>query len=835
LNNLFSILLFSIILLNGKYAAEASAPSLTPEQQADIFIEGFKMAESHLSELDSVFPTHNHTHDCNVYTYIGELKKKFLSSETIVEKNKISDSIAILVFAHLLTPETILNKKAKIDLFEKLGIGRSDTGDYFIKCLNFNSASNLFRLSQFPAKVGSQLLTYQQLSLQMRQGLIPCSLQEMQEITEIGNTLTEIETLLEKHTWEYDDFFTNFETIVQTYEKLIPDFSKMQNQLVLFNEKAQVKSITSTPKIIEDRSVILKHLKDFAAEFRNPTPETIELDTHVHIQNLIQNRLEKYIRTCEFLESRIYTDTEKLLLLPEISGNPNSNLLDLTRSARKQVEVYQLAKEQLDKKHYLEYKIKIEKEKLSPKEWVKYKIQSKKNIDNTIDNLYVLLTTHSKSLMLEGPAEIGYIKLIIDFVSDSISQKAKDFSGCMHVRYYEDCLKSNIKVAQTNLSNKDILYFFKHDSSNIEPTRSYVNLLDTIQGLSLKETAKINDIKTHVLTILTEPFEIRIANQMRAVDRRFNTQQHISMFRQIYFSLLGSFTEVSPILIEYQERISEQMNTLNELLKNEPAYVAMQKKRIEDQITRTIKELEKDVAVVRSSTKKSKKKKTIDNSSDQKTSNQATNTKNDNLGEEKIVDVIAAPSSLTLTDTVISAPQQTLTAEQIKNMRKKENRLKRAELAKKAEFAKLDEPAKHKDATTSTAERKPFVFSPNANVFEPKTPIANANVSILPVIQEQQTSDDEKQYTTAYEGHYGQFPATYTGFNPPMYPAYYQNGQVYDPNYMAQQYWLAQQHFQMPYGPAMPYGYVTQPQYLLGGQEQQSHFSSSYQQVTLES
>ncbi|MES2253026.1 MAG: hypothetical protein V4482_05030 [Pseudomonadota bacterium] len=461
----------------------------------------------------------------------------------------------------------------------------------------------------------------------MQHGEIAYSSDDMLEITKIGELSIEIESALETDSWDRIPFFENFEAPCQILDKLMPKLTEIQNRLMCFNEKIAGKkqeaeqrkqltriesidlscsamgSLTSatddsrigrTKEKAQDRSAMIRAFEDFALELHNPDPNTIEIRAHVHVKNLIQKRLALHQRTLELLESRIYTDDEKLILRPRLSNNATASILDLTRFLEKQIEVYQLAKEQLELLNLQ-----------------KFQIQKRKHIDN----LYVLLSTHIKSLLLENTHEIIYLNLIAEFYSNQISQEAKDFSDCMHIHHYEDYVRANPCLGFAKYDDKDIIYFFKHDTAEIEPTKSYKNLLDTIgllkeQG-SLKQESEITTIITNALTCLTLPFETKISMRMQVIDELVNKKKEFSMFRRIYLSLLHSFTDVSPILTEYQALVSEQKSMLERLLKKEPTYLAMQKKEAEAMLAKIMhkdEEAEKSVANV-TKKKHNKKKK----------------------------------------------------------------------------------------------------------------------------------------------------------------------------------------------------------------------------------
>lgn len=135
LKNIFSILLFSVILLNGKCAIGAT-PSEILEQQSKLFEEGFDAARDCLRKLNaaqtllqSPTDTTNGTEqissetlnrDLNVYTTIGELGREFILEETSTQrKGKILNHLTILAYSHFLIPGTIIDKETKTNIFTK--------------------------------------------------------------------------------------------------------------------------------------------------------------------------------------------------------------------------------------------------------------------------------------------------------------------------------------------------------------------------------------------------------------------------------------------------------------------------------------------------------------------------------------------------------------------------------------------------------------------------------------------------------------------------------------------------------------------------------------------
>ncbi|MDP5012701.1 MAG: hypothetical protein NWQ29_03250, partial [Alphaproteobacteria bacterium] len=257
MNNLFSILLFSIILLTKVDAAleysssESQKESLLNEQlkkQIAPIHDGLKLVEQCMQETKNLWEhpdrrkhstalTRRLICDTLIYKKLEELTQFFLSTQEVAEKKTLADHIAIISAAHFSLPYPAgIKIKKKLEIKEKLGVAKSLSAEYFINCLEFREYHNQFGLSQFPAIEESELLIFQRKTLQIREGLIPFSTQKIQKITEIEQLIKNIETLLTTYFWGSDDFFTNFQSVAKIYEELVPNFLTIQEQLILFNQ-----------------------------------------------------------------------------------------------------------------------------------------------------------------------------------------------------------------------------------------------------------------------------------------------------------------------------------------------------------------------------------------------------------------------------------------------------------------------------------------------------------------------------------------------------------------------------------------------------------------------
>lgn len=642
-NFLIILLLFSTVLFNKADAVDESFskkahPKLLTHALTSlpsILNDVFDQAEERLVSLEfSPLPKEQKERTISIYQKILAYKTKLSLTENLEENKKTLDEIGILTASHCLLSDTPIEFDVKNKINKVLNIKASPEALYFQNCIFFDTAKQKFSLSQFPAKEGTDLLLYQQLTQAIHYNSITYPSEGLQEIEKLNELIKGIEDIFETHAWHYHDFFLNFNEIIHIYDETKIRLSLIQNRLINFNKKNVIiqnkclkpislstqnywKACISDMDLLgdeeddiqidkrgesneeEDRSPFIREAQELVIKFNNPQVNSIKFHTQAQIKNFIQTRLAFYQSMKEFLQSNLYIDTEKLLLGFALSDRKHITVSEITTNVNKQFEVYQIAKELF--------------ESLSLK-------KSKNHKDMCTDDLYVLLETHSKSLILENIKEINYINLIINFYSNLVSKAAKDFSACVHVNFYEDYIKAQPQYIDSNLGPKDNVYYVKYDTDDVEPTRSYLKLLKNIDLLSEKNLLKKKDAITEIIeeakSFLVIYFKYIIQTQMEKVSEEVKKNKDISMFRNIYLSLLGSFKEVSPTLQEYQYTTQKYTEKLEALLKKEPAYIEM-KQAEEDEIIVNIMDSCREIKKPKQSkdkpadSKESKKKKNV--------------------------------------------------------------------------------------------------------------------------------------------------------------------------------------------------------------------------------
>lgn len=793
MNNLFSILLFSIILLNGNCTVCATTASPALEQGASLFVKGFEIANECLKRLSRATtllqnPTDTTseaepvssetlTRDLNVYTKIRELGVE-LSEASTERKEGIFDHLAILTYSHFLTPGTIIDQKTKEDLFNKLGSGRSDSANYFIQCLFYNERTAHFFLTQdrlLNAAINTYVSLAHEISPLLKNGSVLNGKELCTNYIRVDNLISVFATKSAPYQWTFDGSANSFTTLFGIFSELKSDLLPLSQELYQINTKAK--------KAMDDRtdinrllsSIYFKRFEDVLSKLKAEHLNEVTDLTEEKIIRLIAARVKLYKNSVKELKENQKSNT---IIDPNYSHFVNA-LGD-------RIEVYALAKDILLRSRALE----AEKKKASR------------------NRLYILLSVHMQCIKLEESTEGFYVEPIIDFLVNSADS---ELSISSEARIFADILA----VKQENSETKYDIEF--NDDLHARWMRQRNKFMSMENGHLLINAGEIFNAITDLVDTykrFTESFKALLGDQQ---------------------SLFPLFETFKPLITQYKKEVTRKVSAFENLINKETPSSGKKKKKKKNNIIGD-NSLSNDASIQVLSIENVDQ---IPGDKDKTTDSSDSTFDIGTTDKEKINGPIVVE--------VIQTSQQPLTSVQRKKMRKEANRLKRAEAddASKqiSEEAKAEELAETEalvaipaEQNRSTKERKQTLRATiakqkerekQAKLIEKKqvehkktnqftfNPLAAEFKPILPDAMKQQNGQHESSYTdekaSAQSSNYGK--------------------QTYNPDHAA---WLAKQHaWQKHYAslgypayeyPMVAYGYPIQQQYLLGGLEPRSHF-----------
>ena len=533
----------------------------TPRELAELFNDGFALTNEYLLILDYNFFMNYSKKNFTVAAYKEIQRSKDLISSTPVHFSVINH---VSIFAHLvyLIHDTPTELDATREISYKFGASATPAAHYFKNCLFFDKNEQHYKCSQFPAKEGSELISYQRLSLKMRQDLIPCPHDAMQEILDIGLLIQNIEAQFELYKWSLNSLITSFESITQLYDQLTPALSEIQNRLILFNKKMNGGRPKRAKKELLNKDMSGLTVQE-EKQLANPVKEIKFNQSHIPLNEIveklysvnhstspistiniakkrIQGRLLHNQKLLEILRSNAFLNTDKLSLIPRTTSIPDFSILYLLRMIEKQVEVYNLSLSELS-----------------------IEVKNKKDELNRNSNLYVLFGTHLKSLEIEKSLEIIHTQLLITFFHDLSSTEARQFVKCMS-------LTENIKDG-----DRRIIYSLKVDNLSTCHELEYYKLAESTKLLldekKIEDALTISDLLIRLKTdrnIYSENIQIKLENIRNTV----SSIKKASELKKVYINLLRTFNIFPSICTEHENLYRGQIRILDAALQNEEAY-----------------------------------------------------------------------------------------------------------------------------------------------------------------------------------------------------------------------------------------------------------------------
>ena len=573
--------------------------ALTPRQKADQYLEGFTIVEDCLRKLNiaikmldnmpyqlakshGLLPTEplysqlinpdclsDNTallRDSKTYTCISGLRNKFLESDTLEEKDKLTDYIAILAYSHLLVAGTIIDQEVKTNIFEKLKLGASIAACYFIKCLTYDQNEARFSLTQSsPLNIEMKAYTtmWGEVSSLINSGLIQKNEILCCQFEQIHKLINDVENSFSIYSWNFNYTLDSISSLTEEFIpfiKLKKTLSDTSEGLMHFNLKAR-----ATLEHYKSKKEAPNELQIFLTDpALNSIPTHVIAGTtfpqHTLLYPSLQTQLDQNIKRIEhadptkianltytkinaLIDERITLNSNFLSFLKDLHPNKKHNkggknpYIDIIRTIDKLIEVYKIAKE---KSNILRSQT--------------IEIRRK----NNIDSLYILLTTHLKCIELEKIKEGFYIQPIVDFISSSTSLEAKIFSDSIAVKF----------VAADNLSESAMIYIIER---NDEWYKKRCFLTSQINTLSKDYFIK-NEVT--IRHSINEPANICNAFNETLNTRMENTNATLSanktgnLYRNIYLTLLSPFESLVPIIKEYSDDIQLKLDALEQIIQD---------------------------------------------------------------------------------------------------------------------------------------------------------------------------------------------------------------------------------------------------------------------------